>query len=1179
MDLDFEACLRLFKAWLHLFAAWLRLFVAWLRPPSQVDDIVQFLEHPGVTARIGALCLLMRWHVPERLDWAKVIPRLADPNWIVRCKAGRLLAEEMPSEVIPECWAAMLNSMMKHEDPRARFSPQELLEKRLSTNVLAAHFGKIVPSLLTEPKLQSWSFDFLRSRMSAEQLVEHIDVVISHLTSQDEPARKRTFEFIEEQMPGVLSAKHVQKMVVLLAISDREAKRCAPTPLRDPMHEVRSWALSLLRERMLSELLAESSDLMADLWQKLLPCLTTDDSEVSNSARKLVTAKLSKGVLAMHFGMIVPRLLTDPKLQSWSFDLLRGKMSADHLVEHVDVVISHLTSQDEPARKRTFEFIEEQMPGVLSAKHVQKIVDLLNTSGFEATKWALTLLTQRMPSELLADHLQKIAPFLHDDRLASVAAVLFVKKGSSLSRAQLAEHSERLAVLLLKSCSAKLEDTLRKIVGILRPGQHHSETAKLLSKLPVSCIIEVCREQVSEWRDEFGNTWLHLAARAGHLEACQALVDMAGLALHAQNRAGEEPLALAATRELDRFLRSKMHFQQTRFGHGNAYDEMENDKRPITEVVWYTVPLPGMAGHLGGLHSFLVITVSGGEANQAATKRYVLEKAGSAGREAHQKHGVFVGNQDLGANLTGVPGLRTHKKLRLANTSKLKEGLQMEQLHEEAHGTGPYDLASSNCHHAAQRVFNRCCTREEDREASPPNQWLAKLAAPLGLGGLFNSTCSTSEGSGSEVASSESEVASSGCRLVEQPSDFTSPVDLHSDAFAKNAAALSCAVYEEDAASVLTPTDGGAVVIHNKLGRAVVVYEPAAGSKRRVETDARIIIGMQEEKVTVDVYAVAWVPGLYPHRRLAQNQPVWRGHAYDLTMDFRNNVELQEVVQPAQLDEVDVLHVTRKANSKSPVQWLLARSGTALYLCFRGTDDVQDAAIDLSAVPDCFRFKEHGLGVHGGIAHVLEQEGENVDHVVKEVFKVLNQHRRSGDQLVLCGHSLGGGYAQVMAVHLLSLNVDVSAVRTFGAPHVLVPQAGTAQTMWHKLHAITQHWVHDWDPVPRLPLCQTWLVDVLPRLKKEVVKGVRVGIAQKYIENLQRNCNASSAQMLNQYDVVGQVVLVSMASGSAHVASEGAAPLKELLSEKPPEAAMTLSQIPAYHSMPDYLDLARRLTK
>ncbi|CAE7236136.1 yiaY [Symbiodinium natans] len=1007
------------------------------------------------------------------------------------------------------------------------------------------------------------------------------------------------------------------------------------------------------RKTFLALLLTQKEETSPDCWANcwahfwancwaMCPSLYAEEAWMcaSASTRELLDRKLSVEVVAGHFGKIAPPLLTDPELQPWSFTLLRGKMAPDQLIEHVDLVTSHLAGAREKVKKQTFQFMEEHMPSVLRAEHAQKIAALLGSSDREVRSWALVLLARRMPSKLFGDHFQKVGALLYDSRLAFAAAAMFLDKGHSLSTAQLSLHSEPLRELLRKEgCRTACEEALRKILRVPTDKWKDHETAGLLSKLPVSCLVKLSREHLSEWRDESGNTWLHLAAKAGHLEACKALVDTAGLALRAQNQAGHEPLTLAATREVDRFLRSKMHFQETRFGHGNAYDEMEKEERSVTKVVWYTVPLPGMAGHLGGLHSFLVITVSGGEANQAATRRYVLEKAGSVGREAHQKHGVFIGSQDLGANLTSVPGLRTHKKLSLATTSKLKEGLKVKQLYENAHDTGPYNLASSNCHHAAQRAFNHCCARGEDRETIPPNERLAKIAAPFGLGGLFSSTCSTSEGSGSEVASLKSEVVSSDCRPVEPPSGFGSPVDLHADAFAGTAAALSYAVYVEDAASVLKPAEAGeavviynkldravvvhehassarhrldarkrisigiqqetvsvdvyavawlfpqclapnqpmwrghsynltkdfqseavvlqeagkAVVVHNKLDRAMVVYERAADERRKVEAGERISMLIPQEKVTVDVYAASWISGLYRRLLLAQCQPVWRGHVYNVTRDCRSEaVVLQEVTPFDGMDNMDVLHVTRKATSKSPVQWLLARFGAALYLCFRGTDDMQDAAIDLSAVPDCFRFKEHGLGVHGGIAHVLEQEGENVDHVVKEVFKVLNQHRRSGDQLVLCGHSLGGGYAQVMAVHLLSLNVDVSAVRTFGAPHVLVPQAGTAQTMWQKLHAITQHWVHDWDPVPRLPLCQTWLVDVLPRLKKEVVKGVRVGIAQKYIENLQRNCNASSAQMLGEYDVVGQVVLVSMASCSAHVASEGAAPLKELLSERQP---------------------------
>ncbi|CAE7844141.1 unnamed protein product [Symbiodinium microadriaticum] len=661
------------------------------------------------------------------------------------------------------------------------------------------------------------------------------------------------------------------------------------------------------------------------------------------------------------------------------------------------------------------------------------------------------------------------------------------------------------------------------------------------------------------------------------MEACEALVDQVGLPLREKNEAGDEPLGLAANREVDRCLRSRMGFRETRFGFGNAFEEMEQDERQVSEVTWYTVSLPGMTGHCGGLHSFLVVTVSS-EPDQKTTS-YVLEKTGSFGREFHQRHGVFIGNQDLGSNLKSVHGLNVHKQLTRSSRS-LRRGLMMKELYQVAYGTGPYDLASSNCHHAAQKVFNHCCAREEDQERQPPNEWLARVVAMLGLDGLFNSTSSGSQGSGSDVASANSEVAS-GSHPADRPSGFTRSVDLRSEAFAEVTAALSLAVYEKDPATALRPQEAGAVSIRNKLGRPVMIlHDHTTQSRHRVDADARESLQTAgADKILVDVYAVAWIPGCYSWRCLARRQAVWRGHAYDLSTDFRNEVVLQEVVSLAPSQAVDVLHTAQKNSSNSPVQWLLARSGSVLYAAFRGTNNVQDVAIDVAAVPDYQQFKEHGIGVHSGIANAVEQEGDGIRHVVDDVLQALQEHLQQGDRLVLCGHSLGGAYAQVVAVHLLSRNLDVAAVRTFGTPHVLVPpKPEDSSILWQKLNSITQHWVHDWDPVPRLTLCKTWLVDVLPKLKQEVVTGLRVGIAQKYIQALRLHCSEARARLLERYDVVGEVVLVGKTTSVALGASEGSAALKELLGEKPPESVMTPSKLFAYHSMEDYLQIAHKLT-
>ena len=62
---------------------------------------------------------------------------------------------------------------------------------------------------------------------------------------------------------------------------------------------------------------------------------------------------------------------------------------------------------------------------------------------------------------------------------------------------------------------------------------------------------------------------------------------------------------------------------------------------------------------------------------------------------------------------------------------------------------------------------------------------------------------------------------------------------------------------------------------------------------------------------------------------------------------------------------------------------------------FPRTTDVQDVAIDISAVLNFHRFSEHAIGVHGGMAHTLEQDGKDVDHVVSSVLETIRRHRRA----------------------------------------------------------------------------------------------------------------------------------------------------------------------------------------
>jgi len=253
---------------------------------------------------------------------------------------------------------------------------------------------------------------------------------------------------------------------------------------------------------------------------------------------------------------------------------------------------------------------------------------------------------------------------------------------------------------------------------------------------------------------------------------------------------------------------------------------------------------------------------------------------------------------------------------------------------------------------------------------------------------------------------------------------------------------------------------------------------------------------------------------------------------------------------------------------------------------FRGTDDMQDAAIDVSAVPSPSSGTEFGIGVHSGMYAALQQDGQHVN-VLEEVLKELNKHRQWHEHLILSGHSLGGGYAQIVALHLLHREAHDSyhsagllkstagfgniQVHTFGAPHVVVPPpspwAVAEFALWRELESRSTLWVNSWDPVPRLPMCADWL-----KLSVEAYI-FKVCLRPEIVD--------TRVSMLSKYDVTGNVVMVSKTPNGACQARSKDACLqitqKELLSEVPPEVLRTAGRLRAYHSMAEYLSIAEGL--
>merc|ERR1712129_373988 len=92
------------------------------------------------------------------------------------------------------------------------------------------------------------------------------------------------------------------------------------------------------------------------------------------------------------------------------------------------------------------------------------------------------------------------------------------------------------------------------------------------------------------------------------------------------------------------FLDSRKNIATVRGGVGDAWVAAMADWRPVINIEWYTIPLPGIAGAAGAVHSLLAVTVG----SQGSSHTYVLEKAARVRAEGedleheHFRNGVHV---------------------------------------------------------------------------------------------------------------------------------------------------------------------------------------------------------------------------------------------------------------------------------------------------------------------------------------------------------------------------------------------------------------------------------------------------------------------------------------------------------------------------------------------------------
>ena len=187
-----------------------------------------------------------------------------------------------------------------------------------------------------------------------------------------------------------------------------------------------------------------------------------------------------------------------------------------------------------------------------------------------------------------------------------------------------------------------------------------------------------------------------------------------------------------------------------------------------------------------------------------------------------------------------------------------------------------------------------------------------------------------------------------------------------------------------------------------------------------------------------------------------------------------------------------------------PCTWALLRHKKTLIVVFRGTSwkHVIDILVDMSAVPIACPL-DAGIAVHSGMWSATHMEHHQRDahasRMVREALKNEKEKASFDYPVYVCGHSLGGGLALMVALDLMHAGYS-ARIRTFGAPQVLFemspPLRTTPPTLWARLNEQTISYVHPLDIVPRLPSNEKWMDKLLP-LAEDAAKQ-RVGLLGKW---------------------------------------------------------------------------------
>uniref|UniRef100_A0A7S4PWL7 Fungal lipase-type domain-containing protein n=1 Tax=Alexandrium monilatum TaxID=311494 RepID=A0A7S4PWL7_9DINO len=791
-----------------------------------------------------------------------------------------------------------------------------------------------------------------------------------------------------------------------------------------------------------------------------------------------------------------------------------GRLDPAFLTLQLGVVVQRLADGAEAVRREAAALLGTADPAVL-APHAPAVAKCLADGDVGVRRAALGALGE-LDSPVLSPHAAAVVRCLSDEDVGvrTAAHPLLAKLGP----AALGPHAAAVVCGL----------------GDERPGARRA-VLDALGKLEPAALAR-------HWHRKggCGNTALHVAAREGHLDACRRLV-LAGAPPRTLNASGSSPVDLARQgghADVFDFLTSRQNATTVRGGTGDALLQALADPRPVVKVDWYTMPLPGAVGRVGAVHSLLAVVVDETGA-EGASHTYVIEKAAStrgvvSSTEDHFRNGVHVSHWvDVAPNVGASP-VHTLEATDVRTSSDEGRPLSMRTLRGVAVDLGPYDVAKCNCHHAALAVYNACAV-EAARVPRIPNRLLTLGATLLRSAGFDVAT--------SESAARSKLTLASGARVVVASQLSSCCYQLGRFPLRNSGAAMDdrwLPTAAQLAAWIYQPVAGQSIALRNGTDVEVAVCVEDARTVMRLLPGTSGELASVGETVRVDIRR----PGVFRSRARLARLELRSGRSYTIkrTLDGKAVCEACEPLPPG----VRVEHVDLSEGTNI-VQWATLTSADTIFVAFRGTYHVLDAVVDLGFMTH--DDAPHGLRVHGGMWNVLHQRRHPVVSVAVERIRSLREGRRGLQHVVLCGHSLGGGYAILTALDMLRRGSGIDAVIAFGAPQVVVPDRSV--DLWHRLDAITTLVVNSYDIVPRLPSCLPWVFDALPKCLLGGTSFGSVTVGCDLAEVLEKKLGRQR-EVMADYDTVGTLAFVGEGSRFARrVASSADLSHREVLGRVP----------------------------